>query len=131
MRNALINTGLVLLGSGMLAQAALAAPNSNTTPEREKAQCRAHYRLCMDVAEIDYNDCMGTFNDFNKCTAEWLEDVSSCLDELNGCLDGAIAMLPPSEQPSFPGTVYDPGLSTPQPSSSPYFYPSTTDRMAR
>jgi len=84
----------------------------------------------MDVAEIDSNDCVGTF--FNKCTAEWLEDVSGCLDGLNDCLDGAgIAMIPLSEHPGFPGTVYDPGLSTPQPSSPLYFYPPTTDRMTR
>jgi hypothetical protein len=97
MRTLFTSFGLVLLGALMLAQTVQTI--SHTTPEREAARCRAHYRLSLDVAEMDYNGCMGLFDDFGKCVGAWGDEVSAYLDDLNDCLGGAgvVGSLPPEQ----------------------------------
>jgi hypothetical protein len=97
MRTLVASFGLVLLGALMLAQTVQTV--SHTTPEREAARCRAHYRLSMGIAEMDYNDCMRLFDDFGKCVGEGGDEVSAYLDDLNDCLRGAgvVGSLPPEQ----------------------------------
>lgn len=131
MRHTFTTFGLVLLGAFMLIETVSAAPNTGTTtPEREAGRCRAAHRLCMDVAEIDYNDCMGLFDDFGKCVGEWLEDVGICLDDLNDCLDRAgVASSLPSGQMMMPD---NPQEVAPSEETSPYqgTVPSTSFFLA-
>ena len=97
MRTLFTSFGLVLLGALMLAQTVQTI--SHTTPEREAARCRAHYRLSLDVAEMDYNDCMELFDDFGKCVGAWGDEVSAYLDDLHDCLGeaGVVVRLPPEQ----------------------------------
>ncbi|MDA0712837.1 MAG: hypothetical protein O2897_02495 [bacterium] len=54
-------------------------------PGRERARCESSYRLCKDVAKIDYKNCSRTKS--KSCRNDFREDLGQCQTDRKDCLD--------------------------------------------
>lgn len=54
-------------------------------PGRERARCESSYRLCKDVAQIDYKNCSKTKS--RSCRSDLREDLGQCQTDRKDCLD--------------------------------------------
>ena len=61
-----------------------------TDPAREKARCDADVDLCDQVAQDDYNHCVGGGQ--SHCSDNYYEDINQCTSDYNGCLKGISAI---------------------------------------